>query len=498
MVDGVPAISASSQQNLYTYYVEFAIKAAASGTHLGIILDNKWYHNSYGKKLRAFLLRHCTIEALIEYPFSGLFSDWTIATSVLICRKGPVPTDACVQFIRSNVELVRVDPAATGRAFRDVGDWPPEWQRRSVLQTELDARNGWKAYFSTTLSRDFRVGLSAMQDLFAFSRRGSLAKEEGGMSSLAFPFSRRSFGYKRSALEGAVRPGQNRRVVKLSAAENRDLVALASAIPQAFRGYAVENADTLNRLVLDQQQLLEQATLEPRMLRGLHIYRSRRKVQWGTLHTDAVEEMMREPSVRAFILEFRRATGLDSTVMSDRLLWVGLREPIAGELIIPRKMRAGLKVHINPFAWQGHGRQVRISSNFVTFSGCTAVDVNTNVETASKLIVAFLLSSFGQLQFEMAGYNREGCLSLEAAHFSTLSVVDPRLIRPVERQRILTALGILPFPVPMDQLAENKRQQKALDEEIATVICRIQEWADPHRLAEEVRVLLDEYILARH
>ena len=59
MVDGVPAISTSGQQNLYTYYVEFAIKAAAAGTRLGIILDNKWYHNSYGKKLRAFLLRHC-------------------------------------------------------------------------------------------------------------------------------------------------------------------------------------------------------------------------------------------------------------------------------------------------------------------------------------------------------------------------------------------------------------------------------------------------------
>ena len=498
MVDGVPAISASGQQNLYTYYVEFAIKAAAAGTHLGIILDNKWYHNSYGKKLREFLLRHCTIEALIEYPFSGLFSDWTIATSVLICRKGPVPTDARVQFIRSNVELVRVDPAATGRAFSGTGDWPPEWQRRSVLQTELDFRNGWKAYFGAALSRDFRVGLSALQDLFTFRRRGSLAKEEGGMSPLAFPFSRQSFGRKRRALEGVGRPGQNQRCVALSAAENRRLVALASAIPQACRGYAVENADTLTCLELDQPQLLVQATLEPRMLRGLQIYRSKRKVPWETLHTAAVAEMMRESAVRAFMLEFRRVTGLDSTVMSDRLMWVGLREPVAGELIIPRKMRAGHKVHINPFAWQGHGRQVRISSNFVTFCGCAAVDVNTDAETASKLIAAFLLSSFGQLQFEMAGYNREGCLSLEAAHLATLSVVDPRLIRPAERQRILTALGILPFPVPMDQLAVNKPRQKALDEEIAAVICRIQEWDDSPRLADEIQGLLDEYILARH
>ena len=439
-----------------------------------------------------------TIEALIEYPFGGLFSDWTIATSVLICRKGQAPTDASVQFIRSTVELVRVDPAATGRAFNGAGNWPPEWQSRSVLQTELDSRNGWKSYFSAGLSRDFRVGLSALKDLFAFSRRGSLAKEEGGMSPLAFPFSRKRFGRRRIALEGHGRPGQNQRGVALSVAENQRLAALASAIPRSCRGYAVENAETLTRLVLDQQQLFIQATLEPRMLRGLRIYRSRRKVPWGTLHTAAVTEMMREPAARAFVMEFRRATGLNSTVMSDRLMWVGLREPVAGELIIPRKMRAGLKVHINPFAWQGHGRQVRISSNFVTFIGCAAVDVNTDVETASKLIAAFLLSSFGQLQFEMAGYNREGCLSLEAAHLANLSVIDPRLIRLAERQRILTALNVLPFPVPMDQLAVNRPEQKTLDEEIAAVICRIKRWDDPHRLADEIRGLLDEFILARH
>ena len=147
ILDGVAAISSSGQQNLYTYYVEFAIKAATADTRLGIILDNKWYHSIYGKKLRALLLQHCTIEALIEYPFAGLFSDWTIATSVLICRKGPAPTDARVQFIRANVELARVDPTATGQAFNGFGDWPPEWKRRVVLQTELNSPKGWKTIF---------------------------------------------------------------------------------------------------------------------------------------------------------------------------------------------------------------------------------------------------------------------------------------------------------------------------------------------------------------
>ena len=317
------------------------------------------------------------------------------------------------------------------------------------------------------------------------------------MSPLAFPFSRRSFGNKRSPLEGGGRPGQNQRGVALSLEENSRLVALAANIPQAWRGYAAENADTLTGLVLDEQQLLVQATLEPHMLRGLQIWKSKRKVPWRALQTAAVEAMMREPAIRSFIQEFRLATGLSPTLMNDRQLWIGLREPSAGELIIPRKMRAGLKVHLNPFAWQGHDRQVRISSNFITFVDFAAVDANTDPEIASKLIAAFLLSSFGQLQFEMDGYNREGCLSLEAKHLAALSVIDPRLIRPDERERMLIALERLPFPVPMDQLAINKPRQKALDEEIGAVICRVHEWDDPSSLADEVQGLLDEYILAR-
>ena len=242
-----------------------------------------------------------------------------------------MPTDARVQFIRSNVELVRVDPAATGRAFSGTGDWPPEWQE------EVRPSNGTRC--SGTAGRHilalpchviFESGCRRLQDLFTFRRRGSLAKEEGGMSPLAFPFSRQEFWAEADVLlRVSVGPGQNQRDVANSRRQRTGrLVALASAIPQACRGYAVENADTLTCLELDQPQLLVQATLEPRMLRGLQIYRSKRKVPWKTLHTAAVAEMMRESAVRAFMLEFRRVTGLDSTVMSDRLMWVGLREPM--------------------------------------------------------------------------------------------------------------------------------------------------------------------------
>ena len=154
----------SGQQNLYTYYVEFAIKAAATGTRLGIILDNKWYHNSYGQKLRAFLIKHCTIEALIEYPFGGLFSDWTIATSMLICQeRDSAPTDARASSSSDRLSNWResIPPRQDGLSTVPVigrlsGRVDPFFKRNSII------RNGWKSYFSAGLSRDFRLGLSAL------------------------------------------------------------------------------------------------------------------------------------------------------------------------------------------------------------------------------------------------------------------------------------------------------------------------------------------------
>lgn len=317
------------------------------------------------------------------------------------------------------------------------------------------------------------------------------------MSALAFPFSRLRFGFKRTALPGARRPGQNRRGPALSSDENRRLSRLAAAIPGSFRGYAVENADTLTKLILDSNELLAQATIEPPAVRSqVNSWTSRRSA-WGADHDNALREIQNEVSVAAFVDAFREATGLTEAAMENRLLWIGLREPVAGELIIPRKTRRGLKVHLNPYAWNRQGRQVRISSNFVTFIDCCATDNNTDRETASQLIAAFLLSSFGQLQFEMSGYNREGCLSLEANQLREFSVFDPRLVAPDERAAILATLHGLPFPLEMNQLASGKPEQRLLDGHIARTLCRLYRWDEPDRLVNDVEALLDEYVLAR-
>ena len=186
--------------------------------------------------------------------------------------------------------------------------------------------------------------------------------------------------------------------------------------------------------------------------------------------------------------------------LPDKSLWVGLREPFAGELIIPRKLRGGYRVHINPFPCNPVGRQVRLSSNFISYTDCLATDSAKGVDrlTAATIIAAFLVSSFGQLQIESLANNREGCLSVEDHHLNLVHVIDPRQMTPTERDSILTAFSNLRYPVPMNLVASQLPDRQRLDEAIAQHICRLSGTWTPNDLLTETWGALDEYTIARN
>src|SRR5450759_2156044 len=497
---GRRSVATTGQQNLYTYYVEWVIAAARAGTRFGIVLDNKWYHNQYAKPLRELLLRECSIEALVEYPYASLFAGLTIATSVLICTKRPpgAPPGA-IRFARCSTELDRVDPSAVREGLFGTEPLPAGWSMRTVPQADLTADQGWKSHFDPGLRFDFRSTLPAVPSLFAYGRRGSLAKEEGGMGALAFPFSRRTFGHVREAVTTATRPYQNRRVRPLTATENGRLVALAAVIPEDFRGYALENPDRLTGSELSVEEVRRQQTIEPPSLRGQPMFAGRRRSPWSALHTAALAELEAQPQVAAFVREFRHATGLTEALMPAPSLWIGLREPAAGQLVIPRKMRSGHKVFVNTFPGAAGARQVRISSNFLGYAGptCTNLDEGLDSVMAVRLIAAFLLSSYGQLQFEMKGANREGLLSIEEHHIREVHALDPRTMSPGRRGEVLAAFHRLPFPISTDRLSDRQPERNALDDTIAAALGDLDPEFDTQESLDEVHGLLDEFLLTR-
>jgi hypothetical protein len=500
---GRTALAEAGQSNLYAFYVEFVAASVAPGSRVAVILDNRWYHSGYGRQLRELFLRDFEILALVEYPYRPFFAHWTIATSIVVARRIDSPAaDHPVRFVRCKVDPRGVDLDVLADAFHGGGPWPPDWTSREERQGCLVPAVGWKRYFATQLQFDFRRDdWPTLDYLFDFARRGSLQKEGGGIHILEFPFGRSDYGPRRlrNEAEGAgafsTREGE-----PLAESQNEELARLAEEIPDEFRGWALRNANDISGYVLTERDVTLHETLESPYLRDRGGgFRSDRRVPWTNDHERALDEMRAAPGIGSYIEATEELVNLTDHVLPRESRWVVLREPYAGELVIPRKTREGHRVHINPFALMDSLRQVRLSSNFISYGECVAVDSEGALdrETAVYLIAAFLLSSFGQLQFEVEGYNREGLLALEKAQLSRIKVFDPRWVRREAREAILAALRDLPYPISTDRPASAQPERNRLDELLAEEIAHRHPDLPAPAMVEEIHSALDEWLEAR-
>ena len=495
-IDGT-ATTLQRQPNLFAYYAEMVGRVVPVGTTVGFVLDNRWYHNAYGTALRKFLLERFQILGIVEYPHDAFFETWTIATSLLIARRTDTPAgDQSVRFIRSKVDPRSADLSQIALAFRGQSPWPADWTCRTKLQSELTDTVGWRSYFSSQVADDYATGWPTLPELFATSRRGSLEKE-GSIGVLEFPFGRPQYGPRREALAGnGFKTARGR---ALTATENTNIRSAADRIPQQFRGWALRNSDDTTGFELTEADVQRQQTFEPPRLRQIPQLFVTNRSAWTEAHEAALDDMMNNPSVRPYIDLVEGTVNLNDTVLEKEKRWLALREPYAGELILPRKTRSGHRVYVNPFSFIDGGRQVRISSNFLTYGGVLATDESTNLDrgTSVRLIAAFLVSAFGQVQFEAEGVNREGLLSLEQQQISRIKVFDPRWIAPENREPILEAFRRLPYPVATDRLSAEQPFRNELDRLFSVEIARRRGTADSTSLLTTVHSALDEWIEAR-
>ena len=103
--------------------------------------------------------------------------------------------------------------------------------------------------------------------------------------------------------------------------------------------------------------------------------------------------------------------GLGGKNRPTKVIWEDLLRPCLGELVLLRSFRSGWRAHLNPLAFDPNGPQARISSNFVSLRGLKLAEENEkdrDTKDMARVILAFLVSSFGQIQFEYFGQNREG------------------------------------------------------------------------------------------
>ena len=495
---GHPSVTAVGQWNTLAVYSEFVVKAAKENATLGLVLDNKWFHNSSSRSLRRLFKENCRILAVVTYPHGRFFEGVMIATSMIIMEKGEPAADHKVLFLRVD------DPAsapsnATYNAIRG-GALPLGWSVNHIDQSSL-GETSWKAHLAVPLLNEYRrAPLVRLTDLFSRSRRGSLAKEAGPVALFEFPVDRRDYGPTVSRRIGGG-PFQTTPGVPLTSAQNATLKRLASMIPQSCLGFALNKADRATGYYLKEADLRIDPTIELPLQRTPNyaaLYHADRRVAWTTKMSDLVSDISNHQELADYVNSISTEVGLNNTVLPEEQLWNVLREPYAGALIIPRKLRTSHHVHINPFAFET-GRQVRLSSNFISYGACLAVDpiLGLDEETATTLIAAWLVSSFGHLQFELEGNNREGMRSIEKSQTDNILVLDPRIISDRARTDIIAAFKRLPYSIRTDLHPSYQSELSQLDELFAAELGRSIVNFDSKAALAEVQDLLHDLHEAR-
>ena len=498
---GGKAQTASGQSNIYGLYVEYIVCAAKEGATIGVVLDNRWYHNLASEPLRRLLLSECEIVAIVEYPHHTYFKDWTIATSLLVVRKVEPRDSHEVQFIRTS-DPRRAAFDIVAQAIRHGSAFPLDWKVNTKRQVDLDS-DGWKQYFTKDIENEFRKDdWPLLTNLFKFMRRGALEKEGGGTELYDFPGNRSSYGPKRVKKEGAI-GYQTTKGMPLTDTEESALRQAAEAIPVSYRGLALRNSDGIAGYSISVADSCLDWTLESPVQRtatAFDGYSKGRSRPWDSTLDEALIDLRHNENTSAYIALVENVIGFSENILPKDKVWHCLREPYAGELVIPRKLRNGHRVHVNPFAFNPNEKQLRLSSNFFSYSDYIGLDIESGLtrSVGTQLVAAFLMSRFGQLQFEMESYNREGARSVEQHHLAKIRVFDPRWIQPENRVKILSAVAGLPYPLPTDRPPTGQPELIALDDLFAEEIVRRHPVIQKQALLAEVHQLLFEWLEARN
>ena len=89
------------------------------------------------------------------------------------------------------------------------------------------------------------------------------------------------------------------------------------------------------------------------------------------------------------------------------------------KILIPRADRTKHSVYYNPL-----NHNLTLSTNFVYCNDLQNQNANATDEQQYKFITAFLLSSFGQIQFELNANNQEGARKLELFQIKRFKIPD--------------------------------------------------------------------------
>jgi len=393
-------VTNASQPNLYFYFTNFIWQYLKANGKAGIILMTKFLNNEDGEHLKQFISDK--VEAIISYP-RKYFEDFVVTTVIVVLKKGNNSPN--VSFVRVSDENVLLIPENIKAILALNADTVTASYKLNVVpRNTLDAADNWRQYLQDSNYDNFSNlnFLVNIEHHFGDVSRGGA--EASGASTILFPtfdnVANHYFGLGKRLTTAQQNAGVQRTKIDIPIALN---VSVSYGIQNNFdrRNYVL----SINDINLD---------------KAFHFPA---RADRNTPNALPAAQQPNQDLVDFFndcVAEFGLAKW--GTIVNS-----AFRNTIIPKILIPRADRTKHCVYYNP-----HNHNLTLSTNFFYCNDLQNQNANATDEQQYKFITAFLLSTFGQIQFELNANNQEGLRKLEGFQIKRFKIPDLTQFTQVE------------------------------------------------------------------
>ncbi|RFS22704.1 hypothetical protein DVR12_12995 [Chitinophaga silvatica] len=383
-------VSDAQQPNLYFYFVNYIWHYLNNNGKAGIILMAKFLNNKDGEHLKAFLLDKA--EAIITYP-RKYFQDFAVTTAIVILKNGN--NSANISFLKIADENILLNPESVKSILNTQQDTVTASYKLSVVpRTSLNAADNWKNYINDRRYEDV-YNLPLFRNIdhhFSVIARGNA--ESNGASTIIFPTrDNRTSSYK----------GYGKRPGTAQASQPRTEITLPTALNGQI-GHGIQNNMVRRNFSLSLNDLsIDEAFHFPGKFDDTQPYGLLPHLQGNSAFVEFYNDC---------ITEFTEPTW-------KKVVNSAFNNTLIPKILIPRADRTKHVVYYNP-----HAVNITLSSNFFYCNDLQNHNVNVNDELQYQFVSSFLLSVFGQIQFELNASNQEGLRKLEGFQIKRFRIPD--------------------------------------------------------------------------
>ncbi|MFA5815798.1 MAG: BpuSI family type II restriction endonuclease [Bacteroidales bacterium] len=385
-------VANASQPNLYFYFTNYIWHYLRNNGKAGIILMTKFLNNEDGEYLKQFISDK--VEAIISYP-RKYFQEFVVTTVVVILKKGN--NSANVSFVRVSDESVLLNPDNLKAILALNADTTTaSFKLRVVPRNTLVASENWKQYLNDKNYDDF-LNLNFLVDIdHHFASIGRGGAEASGASTIIFP----TFDQQANHYFGL---GKRLTPVQQSAGIQRTRIDIPIGLNTNV-SYGVQNNFQRRNYVLSVNDIeLDKAFHFPARADRNEANALPIALQGNQDLVDFFDDCIAEFGLPKW-----------RTIVN-----AAFRNTIVPKILIPRADRTKHCVYYNP-----HNHNLTLSTNFFYCNDLQNQNAIATEEQQYKFVTAFLLSAFGQIQFELNANNQEGLRKLEGFQISRFKIPD--------------------------------------------------------------------------